>query len=104
MLVASAFLAVATHVATHAATAPADVASHATDGASEHHVAVPAAQARALRAVESRWEPALGLALAAVAAAFTLIRRREPVVPSRRVLWDAGDDWRSLLVGAPPAA
>jgi hypothetical protein len=104
VLVASALLAVAAQVTAHAVATPVDAPTHATDAASERHVAVPVTQTRAVRAVEARWEPVLGLALAAVVTAFALTRRREAVVPSRRVLWDAGDDWRSLLVGAPPAA
>ena len=102
MVVAVALGAVAAQVSARVVAEHHD-APRATDVASERHVAVPAAAVRAVRAVEAPWEPAVGLAFAAIVAAFALSRRREQVVPSRRILWDAGDEWRSLLVGAPPA-
>ncbi|HZR13342.1 MAG TPA: hypothetical protein VFC33_08835 [Acidimicrobiia bacterium] len=105
-IVALALGALATQIAVRVAAEDHRAAAHTGHTSPDHHVAVPVPAVRALRSagVSTPWEPAVAVASVAVAAAFTLAHRRLHVVPSRRVLWDAGDDWRSLLLGAPPAA
>jgi hypothetical protein len=98
-VLALAFLGVAGHVADGDA-APGSHATHAvvSASASTHAIAAVVRAPRVLRSVPDAVAPSTGFALAAGLLAVGVCLRR-----ARRIT-DVGGDWRSLLLGAPPAS